>query len=216
MKKTTDSAILLAVTTAVLYSWSTARYHGFLSTVGLDADTMERNFHQVIYSGMVVSFDEILLVLLSLTAFLFVWARAIVPGYVDYVRKSIKNKRKIIKIKKRIIGNRKAPLFETSSIKKSNNVAIYCVISFMFIFSLVYFERQGRDAANSALKAHFSDEKSGIQEIIVKINKSEKTLSFLACGGRNCAAIESETNKIFYFPQSLGYELTYKEKNITN
>lgn len=42
MKKPIDSAILLAACTALLYSWSTANYHGFLTTVGLDSDMMER------------------------------------------------------------------------------------------------------------------------------------------------------------------------------
>ncbi len=215
MRKPLDSAIFLAIVTAVLYSWSTARYHGFLSTIGLDADMMERSFHQVVYSGLVVSFDKILILLLILTLALFLWSRAIVPSYVDYVRKSIKNKRNIIKIKNRIIGKRKAPSFEISAIKKSNTVAIYCLIGFLFVFSLIYFENKGQAFAKNAIEAHFNGETSEKNKIKVMISNSEKALSFLACGANNCAGIEDKTNKIIYYPQSSGFVFEYKKKNVT-
>ena len=83
MQKFIDSAVLLAVSTALLFSWGTANYHGFLIATKLDSDMMERNFHQVIYEGLILAFSPVLLSLILISIVLFFYAHIIFPTYID-------------------------------------------------------------------------------------------------------------------------------------
>ena len=69
-----DSAVFIAGFTALLYTWSTAHYHGFLGTLRLDADMMERSFHQVIYSGLLISFAPVIIILILSALILYLYS----------------------------------------------------------------------------------------------------------------------------------------------
>ncbi len=51
--KLIDSATCIAVLTSYFYCISTAYTNGYLAVFGLDNDLLDRNFHQVIYSGFI-------------------------------------------------------------------------------------------------------------------------------------------------------------------
>ena len=112
MRKTFDSAFLLALITAVVYCWSTARYNGFLHAANLDTDMMERNFHQVMYSGLVISFKYLLEFLIVVTLIWLLYAHLILPIYVDCLRNSIKLRRKAVKLRRFCLGKRKDTIIE--------------------------------------------------------------------------------------------------------
>lgn len=212
MKRTIDSAIFLAVITALLFSWSTAHYHGFLRVAQLDPDTMERSFYQAIYSGMVVSFLPILLLLFFTTVILFVYSHTILPIYIDYVRSGVKAKRRVVKSRRYWIGKRVSPSVEVNSKNHFNKSALFAFSGGLFILSLVYFERQGQDTATEILNAHLSGENSPSNMVTVKVDGETKVLTYLGCGSNNCAGIEEKTNIVFIFPQSNGYSFKYESK----
>ena len=216
MGKSIDSAIFLAVCTALLYSWSTANYHGFLIAASLDSDMMERSFQQVIYGGLIVSFGPILLMLFIASLSLYFWSHAILPSYIDWVRSSVRSKRRVIKFRRFWIGKRITPAIEKQEKSRFNRIALYSLSGVAFILSLVYFENKGQQQANEVLEKHMASDNSPGSMITVSINKSEKTLRYLGCGAKNCAGIEKKSNKVYYFPQSVGYSYTYFPKNVTN
>lgn len=212
MRKPIDSAIFLAACTAVLYSWSTANYHGFLIAASLDSDMMERSFHQVIYGGLIISFGPILLMLLVASLSLYFWSHAVLPSYIDWVRGSIKSKRRVIKIRRFWIGKRVALGIEKQEKRRFNHVALYSLVGFVFILSLAYFENKGHQQANEVIDKHMANDNGPSSVITVVINNSEKKLRYLGCGAKNCAGIEENTNKVYYFSQSSGYSFTYTRK----
>lgn len=216
MGKSVDSAILLAVCTAILYSWSTANYHGFLITANLDSDMMERSFHQVIYGGLVISFGPILLMLVVASPSLFFWSHAILPSYIDWVRGSIRSKRRVIKFRRYWVGKRITPVIEKQEKSRFNRIAVYSIAGVVFICSLAYFENKGQQQASEIIEKHIASDNSPSSMITVLINKGEKTLRYLGCGAKNCAGIKEKSNKIYYFSQSSGYSFTYAPQNVTS
>ena len=216
MRKPIDSAILLAVCTALLYSWSTANYHGFLTVVGLDSDMMERSFHQVIYSGLIVSFGPIFLMLFLAASALYLWSHAILPSYIDWVRGSIKSKRRVIKFRCYWIGKRVTTTIEKQEKRRFNHAALYSLSCLAFIISLVYFEDKGQKQAKDIIAKHMAGENSPGSMVSVVISKNDKTLRYLSCGAKNCAGIEEKSNRIYYFFQSTGHSFIYVPKNVTS
>ncbi|MBB1353518.1 hypothetical protein H5072_05635, partial [Pseudoalteromonas sp. SR45-5] len=133
MTKFIDSAILLAICTALLFSWSTAHYHGFLIAAHLDSDLMERSFHQVIYSGLMLSMLPLFLVLFTVSALLYSYSHMLLPEYVNFVRRSYKAKRKVVKTRKYWVGKRIAPEIEKREKKRFNNYFILFGIATSFL-----------------------------------------------------------------------------------
>lgn len=167
----------------------------------------------MVYSGFLTSFGPILLILFLLTAGLFAWSHAVLPSYIDYVRGSVKAKRKIIKLKRFWVGKRETPAIEMAEKKRFNRIGLYCLLSFLYFVSLWYFEKQGQTYANEALSRHLSGKNNPNELINITIDKKEKLLFYLSCGSKNCAGIEAKTNKVYYFPQTIGYNFTYNTKN---
>ena len=214
MPKFIDSAVFLVVCTAVLFSWSTANYNGFLLVAGLDTDMMERSFHQVIYSGFILSFGPVVLILIILLVSLYLYSHAILPAYVDLLRGSYKLKRKAVKIRNFLSGERETPELERKAKIMFNRFAIVCVVATAFISGLVYFEMKGQSGAKKILQNHLKGIASQRSMISVKINDTEKTLRYLSCGSKNCAGIEEKTNKVYYFSESSGFSFVHDFKNI--
>jgi len=207
-----DSAILLTVCSALLFSWSTAHYHGFLVTAQLDSDLMERSFHQVIYSGLVLAIFPLFIISFSVSALLYCYSHMLLPEYVNLVRRSYKVKRKVVKLRKFWVGKRVAPDIEKREKKRFNHFFIIFVVATSFLISLVYFENKGQSHAKETLEFHQKGETSSKNTILVPYKKGSKTLHYLGCGSKNCAGIEPKTNRIFYFSQSTGFSFVHAMK----
>lgn len=208
-KFSVDSAILLAGFTAVLYSWSTAHYHGFILTLKLNADMMERNFHQIIYGGLLVSFAPLLFLLIMALLVAFLYSHGVVPVYVDWVRKSVKNKRRVIKNRRMWIGKRNSSAIELKAKSVTARIVILFAVGSFYIFSLHLSEVEGVEKAKRMIAMHVEGKIKQSQMLKVKINNVDKTLMFLACGATNCAGIEEKTNRVYYFPTNQGYSYLY-------
>lgn len=209
-----DSAVFLAGFTAILYTWSTAHYNSFLRVLGLDADMMERSFHQVIYSGLLLSFVPALLILFLFASVLYFYSHALLPSYIDWVRKSMRSRRNVVKFRHFWFGKRNSPPIELRAKAFFTKVAIMTLFGVLYVASLVYFENVGKQKAKDLVEVHLKGKNKPNQMVSAKIGKKEKILRFLGCGTRSCAGIEEETNRIFYYASSLGYSYLHQEPNV--
>lgn len=214
-KLSIDSAVVLAAFTAILYTWSTAAYNGFLGGMHLDPGVMERSFHQVIYSGLLLAFAPVLLILCICASVLFFYSHLLLPSYIDWVRGSFKAKRKAIKFRRFWLGKRSSPPVEQRAKSMFATVAVLAVLGIFYITSLVYFEHKGGEKAKSLIKSHMAGDSKRTEIVAAQIGQSIKSLRFLACGSNVCAGIEEKTNQIYYFSSTSGYSYLYRENDVT-
>ena len=209
-----DSAVFIAGFTALLYTWSTAFHHGFLYTLRLDADMMERSFHQVIYSGLLISVAPVIILLLFSAFILFLYSHLMLPSYIDWAKKSIKTKRKIVKFRRSWLGKRSSPPIELRAKALFAKVALFAFVGFFYVVSLAYFESLGNDYANDTIRNHLESKNDPTEIVKLKIDKEERNLRFLGCGSRVCAGIEEDTNLVVYYSSSMGYSYLYQTPNV--
>jgi hypothetical protein len=203
-----NSAVFLAGITAFLYCAGTAYFQGYLYSLRLDAAVLDRNFHQVLYQGFVVSFGPVLLLLL----FYFVWVllyTGVVQSLTNWLRKTPANKRRYVKARRRWIRKRKSTIAERLQQQHVLGALLYPALGILFLLTLVYFEAQGRKLASSILKQIESQTPAESSSIIhVKVDEQRKGLLYLGCGARNCAGIDLSSKTIYYFPQN-GHSYQY-------
>ena len=211
-KSSIDSAVFLAGLTAILYTWSTAHYVGYLNILRLDSDMMERSFHQAIYNGLMISFFPVMIGLILFAFFLYIYSYIFLPYYMDWVRGSIGAKRRAIKFRRFWFGKRKRPAAELRVKAIFVKVAILALFGFLYILSLVYFESKGKLQAITLIEVHLEGKNKKTRMVNININNEKVTLRFLGCGTRNCAGIAESTNLIFYYPSSVGYSYLYYEQ----
>lgn len=78
----------------------------------------------------------------------------------------------------------------------------YAGVFTLLLFSLVYFESEGKEKANTVLKKIESNAAQQSDLITVKIEDKSERLLPLACGVRNCPGVEPNTKVVYYFPQN--------------
>ncbi|WP_330924890.1 hypothetical protein [Candidatus Sororendozoicomonas aggregata] len=197
--KISDSAFFLAGITAFLYCSSTAYTHGYFGVLGLDSDVLDRNFHQILYHGMIENLELIMLlpfIFICGVLFIYFYVTTLNPVLIKISEKVIKKTNLKNKRKERSEDEIKIDEKYERLLRKS---LIFCFAFTVFFSIMIKNEREGRDAANNALK--MLDDKSYHK---VKIFKNGENLefAFLYCGARNCAGIEPESREIIYFPQN--------------
>ena len=198
-----NSAVFLAATTGFLYCVSTAHAGGYLSSLRLDSDVLDRNFHQVLYNGFLISFGQVLVALFAYAAARVLYSHVFLPSLTDWLRKSAKNKRRYLKAKRSWIGKRKSTAIERAHKDRTLTAISYCALGMTFILSLAYFEVQGKKEALAILKQIEARKPADVSNLVrVRIEDQVKSLYYLYCGARNCAAIDLVSKTIFYFPQS--------------
>lgn len=204
-----DSAMWLAALTGLLYTWSTAHYQGYIRYLGLSADMMERNFHQVIYDGLLVSFAPILVASFLLATALWFYSYLILPSYIDWLRSSVSRRRKIIRLKRKLFGRRSETAMETRAKYLFLRVFLIVGVGIFYLLSLVYFEAKGSDKARELATAVSSNEDLSGRVMTVQIDSGTKDLVFIGCGVRVCAGLEPKTNMVHYVNGSHGYSFRF-------
>ncbi|MBN9423448.1 MAG: hypothetical protein J0I91_13365 [Candidatus Accumulibacter sp.] len=197
-----DSGAVLAAATAFLYCVSTAKYGGYLSKLQLDADVLDRNFQQVLYQGFVDSFPQIFLALFLYAIVRFLYSHAFLPSLESWLKKSRKQKRQYLKLKRSLFGKQKDSQIVRQAKRHTITFALLAIVFLAFVLSLVYFESKGHSAAVAILEK--LDEKP-VQDqdlITVQIDSKTRKLLYLTCGARNCAGVDPSTKSVHYFPQN--------------
>nr|WP_319394109.1 hypothetical protein [uncultured Desulfobacter sp.] len=210
MKKTRniliDSGVSLAVISAFLYCVSTAYYRGFLHSLNLEPNILDRNFQHILYNGFLISFSPALGTLLAYFLYRIFYSHVIIPGINDYLRKNIQRKRKFIKIKFFLYGKRQDSEIEKKEKKHSIFVGYIFFISILVIFSLVFFEKKGKTKATDFVKKIEMQSFTKNDYVTVTINNNPHKLVFITCGARSCAGFDNKKKEIVYFnPTDITY-----------
>lgn len=214
MNKLPESGLVIAISTALLYTWSTAYHQGYLRTARLDSDVLDRNVHQVLYNGFLLAFGPVFLVIVAVTFALFLYSHVVLPGFVGYTKKGFDARRRVVKLKRFFLGRNKDSSAEKRAKKLFTNTLFLAFFAISYILSLAYFEHEGKSKASAVLKDHVTGKSSPFSMVKVNVGKDQKELRMLACGARNCAGIEKGTNVIFYFNQSPGYSFSYPSDSV--
>ncbi|USD39495.1 hypothetical protein [Ferrimonas sp. SCSIO 43195] len=215
MKKLLDSAIILAFITAFIYSVSTAYYQGFLSYFNLDYNILDRNFNQTLYNGMLAALPSFLAFLLVMTVFLVFFSYMFFPVFISFCKNSFF----ISKLYCRALDFFKTEQDNNIYVTKLCRVADLSLIAFIVsiapIVYLTYIEGKAVEKAQSIEKGIVDGNFDSNDLMRVKVGGEPKNLYVLACGSRNCAGLNIETNEIYYFEQkeiSFTRELKYKKE----
>lgn len=210
INKLIDSGLIITFATAFLYCVSTAQNGGYLSVLLLDTDILDRNLDQILYNGFIISFYPVTMGIFIYLCWRFVFSHMILPEFIDWLRHSYSARRKVVKLKKTWFGRRKDSPLEIHEKYKTRKVGFYFMLFICFILSLVYFEKQGKKGAMELLQSIESNRIAETNLINVNIDDEIRHLHLLVCGARNCAGIESETKRIYYFPQ-MGHSYRYEK-----
>jgi hypothetical protein len=202
VNKLIDSGLIITFATAFLYCVSTAQNGGYLGVLLLDSDVLDRNLDQILYNGFLISFYPVTVVFFIYLCCRFVYSYAIFPEFNDWLRHSFSRRRKAVQFKKKWFDNKKDSPLEIREKHKTKKTAFYFTLFVLFILSLVHFEKQGKKDAMTILRNIESNQIAQTKLINVNIDNETRHLHLLVCGSRNCAGIESETKRIYYFPQN--------------
>jgi hypothetical protein len=200
---TLSSAAFLAAATAFLYCASTAYMGGYLGTLRLDSDVLDRNFHQVLYSGFLTSFETLLWALIVCASASYVWAYMLFPLFTNYLKKGVAQRRKAVRIKRFFYWNNRPDTKRERIWKNRTRWALaLALLPLALILLLAYYEQRGRSAANELLLRVSRGQPAASEIVRVKIDDQVRTLVHLACGARNCAGLEMQSEMVYYYPQT--------------
>jgi len=185
-----DTGAALAAITAYLYCASTARTGGYLGKLELDADILDRNFHQVLYDGFLQSFTLLLFLVLGLVVLHNI--QPAIQGWLQQSRRDARASK----------GKVASPSLDRFVAVLVTQVVLATLLFILLITTLVHAERKGKALAVEALSRIEMHQVLEQQVIRVKIDDNMKTLVFLFCGARNCAGMDPDTGDVHYFPQN--------------
>ncbi|SUB90628.1 hypothetical protein [Photobacterium damselae] len=193
-----DSAIIIALLTGYFYCVDSAYTGGYLSVFGLDSDVLERNFHQVIYTGFIKGYLTVTRLSLFVFILIFIWniSRLTVA---TYLRKNISNKRKYRNRKKKLcFPVKKLSRLERVLWKRLLYSFFTIIFLIILIMNLASFENDGAKSAIDA-KARIAEGKA----MVISISAYKNKLSFIYCGTKTCAGFDMQEQKVVYFPQGV-------------
>ncbi|ELS3155218.1 hypothetical protein R5D70_004676 [Vibrio parahaemolyticus] len=201
-----DSAGVAALITAYLYCVSTAYTHGYLYTLGLDSDLLDRNFHQIIYSGLIQSLNSF--IWLALVVFILVTVYSTWCVTISHnIRKSHRTARKIVQLKKRFRVSTKKPTKLQVRHQLHFNTAVGLFMTTLGVVALLLIhENEGVNRANLVIESIHNE-----PETTLKAENYGNELVFLYCGVRNCAGYDPKVDRVVYVPQQ---QLSLQSKEI--
>ena len=136
----------------------------------------------------------------SVSVISFVWSHGVLPGYIDHLRKGYKSRRRYVFWKRKILGKREDVAIEQKSKKITGKFFFAVIAMIVFISFLAAVERSGEEKARNIL----SEGQKDSRRLITLTGESGK-LIFLACGSRNCAALDENTKAVRHFSQGKGF-----------
>lgn len=212
-----DGALIVTATTAFLYCTSTAYNHGYFGTLKLDRDVLDQNFHQIIYQGMFLNLGTIILVPLIYAMYVTLYNQCKIDALKRYsvlrkIAKSSETRKRIFRVASNSVSwvynliscvynpiaiNKRTPQ-EKVYYSKRNKVWLIPIFAFAFILSMVYFEQQGKNLGLELI----NDVANGqFNKVTITHQEDSTELAYIYCGVRNCAALDTLTKEIVYFPQ---------------
>ncbi|WP_152529076.1 hypothetical protein [Stutzerimonas azotifigens] len=210
-RKVFDGALCLALLTGLLFCAGTAKRHGYFLTLSLDSDVLGVESAAVLYSGLIISYVPVFIFALVGCCLVFLYAYVVLPAYVDYARASFVRKRKIARLKKRCFGKRKDSLAEKKAKGLAIRLAGFLVMLLILLFFLAAMEKDGKRQALELLSMIERGEPT--DRVMVMIPGWDIGHVLLACGARNCAALNPLTMGVNYFPQDQGFSYVLEPRS---
>lgn len=203
LKRLLDGALMLALVSGLLFSAGSAKRHGYFMTLGLNADVLGVDTAAILYSGLINSYLPILVIAIVISLAVFFYANALLPLYIDYARGSFGRKRKVIKLKRLWFGKRKDTQAERDAKKMAISFGVVVVVLLLVLIFLAAMENKGKGQAEELL----DEVKRGkpVGNATVEIPGKEIGYILLACGSRNCAAMNPLSLQVQYFSQEEGF-----------
>ena len=219
-----DGAILLTIFTAILYCASNAYTHGLLFTLGADK-SVDRDFHTILYHGMILSFNPVLK--FSLIVFAFSLLRSLIIVALKRINKNYP----LVATKINSCYQHYWPFqfdddpdsLEREHTRLNIKFLVWPVLIIIFLVYMTALEKDGQDAAKKLLTEIASQQYREVN--VPSINKTG--LAYLYCGTTQCLAMdvsasdlmkmdldrieETTSIEIVYFPQDEMF-ITYKHK----
>ncbi|GAA3973685.1 hypothetical protein [Allohahella marinimesophila] len=208
MKWLQESAVILAMVVAFLFSASTAYYDGFLSVFDLDAAVLERSFHLVIYRGWVIAFMPLIIVLACVIAAGLGFAFIIRPTSAWLAERYGATITTWLRARS---GLRKyAGSLEETDFTWLEHVLLAVLLLLALLMALVYFEGQGKARAEELRVELLSDPTNGL-----RITVEGQILQLITCGSRMCAGLARSTSApaqphIVYFDVANRFDQTLR------
>lgn len=202
-RKIFDGALLLALLTGFLFCAGTAKRHGYFLMLGLDSDVLGVDTAAILYNGLLISYGPVFLFALGLFLCVFVYSYLILPAYIDYGRSSFGRRRKLIKLRRLCLGKRKDTLVEKKAKRLVVSFGIVLILLMAFLFFLASMESKGRTQAADILVTAKGDDSA--KNTKVRILGQDISYVLLACGSRNCAALNPLSMEVQYFSQDKGF-----------
>ncbi|OES33519.1 hypothetical protein BFV94_0535 [Alteromonas macleodii] len=201
-----DSALILTFSTVFLYCSSTAYIHGYFGALSLDSDVLDRNFHQILYHGMILNINTIMLFPIALAILITVHSTYKIE-LSRLVRSHFGAGKRIVKFRRFFKLKQRTPTaLELKHTKRVRLSWLTVFIIFSFFIGMTYFESKGKQ---EAIKIQESIAKGKAGRLNLKSYENE-SLFILFCGARNCAATDKE-GTVVYFPQN-GHTISQQEK----
>lgn len=210
LRKVFDGALFLALLTGFLFCVGTAKRHGYFLTLRLDADVLGVETAAILYNGLLISYAPVFIFALVICFVMFFYAHIVLPLYMDYARSSFARKRKIARCKKFVLGKRRDSWAEKKAKSLFNSFGGFLLLLLFFILFLAAMERNGKRQALDLLS--MVEHGKSTDRATVMIPGSEIGHVLLACGARNCAALNPLTMEVNYFSQDHGFSYVLGRK----
>ncbi|RXJ74225.1 hypothetical protein CS022_03925 [Veronia nyctiphanis] len=219
-----DSAILLAIITVFFYLVGTTGYHGYINSMGLESSLLEKSYREILYKGLLIFLDSYM----DLNNYIYILTAVIISmlfihGMALKYLSSLKLK--YFNFSKEAGKN---TIYEGGK-NVLNTVFPILIVSLLVVllFSyLVHVHKVNNFSAKSTISNHIDNSFEKPRQINIKLDGKKRKMTLLVCGSSNCAAIENDTNIIFYFPTSiefnhihgpeiLSYKIAAVDKDVT-
>lgn len=201
LKNSSYTFLMVTLATVSFYAWSVAHFNALLSVFNLNYTVLEKSFYQTLYYGFLHSFGNLLIfvVYVLVLFFLVYMITTSLPEVISWIKKEAAPS-----------SNNKP---ESLPAKLSKKIALSCLcfvlVLVLFLLSLSYMEKNGRELGLERLASFSSDDMPQNHVINVKVDGENKELFLIECGSANCAGLEGETDLIYYFPIGSGFSFKF-------
>lgn len=195
-----NGGVAIALLTAGLYCISTANYGGFMGVLKLDADVLDRNFHQTLYHGFLTAFVPAFRLLAVIALTLFASVMIGTPAVNAFLRKRWSRRRTFVRLRREMALDQRSTPFELTQRRLAGHALICLAVAIAVIGALAHFDGLGKKSAEKLL-AKLDQPIQDSTLVTVRIDGQPHRLLYLICGARNCAGIDPKTHMVHYFPQ---------------
>jgi hypothetical protein len=190
-----DSALLLAILTTILYCIGTSHFYGLLNGLNTDPNLIERSFHQIIYYGALTLLNTTATFVLYVSVVLMTLYVATAIGLLEF-NWTFRRKRRLVRLRRRI---RRIPIPQNNLLRHST---VVCLVFMMAIGCLIFFQSAGHQQALRFISELEDKNNDNPEKITVRLDSMEVELFRVACGTTRCLGVEANKMQVRVFEKN--------------